>query len=1038
MNSVRPHNSSDEGTPVGSPRMMDVMPYGDGSDSPAADATQRKERIEFLEQKIAQNSYDSDAWQSLLTEVQNDGEVEKARDVFERMLKVFPTSAKTWINYAEFELKFQNLSQVEAIFQRCLRHVLSVDLWKHYLNYIRRVNTGPDARNVIQMAYEFVLNHVGLDRNAGPIWSDYLFFLKSGVASNTWEEQTKMDKMRRTFQRAVCIPLTNIEHIWRDYDQFENGLNKLTAKKFLGERSPAYMTARVALRELKFLTDGLNKHPFPRPVKWTEREIHQLELWKRYVAWEKTNPLHFDDKAQLTARVQWAYKQALMAMRFYPEIWYEAAMYFHETSEAAGGKVDEAVALLKNACEIMPTSYLVHFAYAELEESRKNTAEAREAYESLIKNLSEKIDEMNKKVDEDVQRMTTQLMEEHQQEHEAAGQANKKIRDAEEVNGEMRERERDEFKKRTKEIQEFEKNARKEVDKVVRGAGLAWIMFMQYVRRTEGTNQWRKVFGRARRSNGCPYEVYVAAALLEYHCTKDSSVAGKVFEIGYKSFSDEPRYVLHYLEYLIQLNDDSNTRALFERALIGMSPDKARPLWEMFSEYENKFGDLTAIMKVEKRRREVYPEDSAIERFAERYSFDRLKIIDEADLGASIRKNLNVPAASDFSTEFPPPPEVDLDRAAIPGRRPLLEPVHPDVYPRPDFGQWTAHKFNPEMLLRKPGPVPTGPGGPKPMNMDTPPMSGAVPMMGDGGMDQAGLGPGPGPAGMTNGPPLPAPFGAAGNRPHPPPSGPPVPPMGQRPQGLMSGALPPGMVVPGWTAGPHGLIPEAVAFFLSNLPPPNTFNGPSVKAEDILELIQQAQIPAGQGMVVPPPVPVPASAAGAAGGPPGGGMPSSGSGGPPPPPPPMPPVPPSGAGGQPPGGFGRDRDMMRDGPRDPRDPRQRPPGPPLPPPGGGPGGPPPPLAGVGGYKPRGGGRGGGMMDRGGPGGGRGGGGGPGGPGLKRKGREHEDDMHHHHGGPPGAGGGGPGYRGGPMPGVNRPPEYDPFRARQQKKAHMDS
>lgn len=37
-----------------------------------------------------------------------------------------------------------------------------------------------------------------------------------------------MDKLRQTYQRAVCIPLNNIEQIWRDYDMFENNLNRAT------------------------------------------------------------------------------------------------------------------------------------------------------------------------------------------------------------------------------------------------------------------------------------------------------------------------------------------------------------------------------------------------------------------------------------------------------------------------------------------------------------------------------------------------------------------------------------------------------------------------------------------------------------------------------------------------------------------------------------------------------------------------------------------------------------------------------------------
>jgi cleavage stimulation factor subunit 3 len=64
---------------------------------------------------------------------------------------------------------------------------LSVELWKYYLNYIRRINTGPDAQKIITQAYEFVLQHVGLDAESGPIWGDYLFFLKSGQVNEVFD-----------------------------------------------------------------------------------------------------------------------------------------------------------------------------------------------------------------------------------------------------------------------------------------------------------------------------------------------------------------------------------------------------------------------------------------------------------------------------------------------------------------------------------------------------------------------------------------------------------------------------------------------------------------------------------------------------------------------------------------------------------------------------------------------------------------------------------------------------------------------------------
>lgn len=48
------------------------------------------------------------------------------------------------------------------------------------------------------------------------------------------------------------------------------------AKKFLGEKSAAYMTARTALREMKALTDGINRNVVPRPPQWTDKEISQV------------------------------------------------------------------------------------------------------------------------------------------------------------------------------------------------------------------------------------------------------------------------------------------------------------------------------------------------------------------------------------------------------------------------------------------------------------------------------------------------------------------------------------------------------------------------------------------------------------------------------------------------------------------------------------------------------------------------------------------------------------------------------------------
>jgi cleavage stimulation factor subunit 3 len=89
------------------------------------------------------------------------------------------------LGYLELELKHANFTEVENIFTRCLKTVLSVDLWKFYLNYIRRINNTEDGkiesdtRTVIEKAYDYVLVNVGMDKDSGAIWSDYIFFLKN-------------------------------------------------------------------------------------------------------------------------------------------------------------------------------------------------------------------------------------------------------------------------------------------------------------------------------------------------------------------------------------------------------------------------------------------------------------------------------------------------------------------------------------------------------------------------------------------------------------------------------------------------------------------------------------------------------------------------------------------------------------------------------------------------------------------------------------------------------------------------------------------
>lgn len=103
------------------------------------------------------------------------------------------------------------------------------------------------------------------------------------------------------------------------------------------------------------------------------------------------------------------------------------------------------------------------------------------------------------------------------------------------------------------------------------------MQYMKFARRAEGIKSARAVFKRAREDNRSKYQIFVAAALMEYYCSKDKNIAFRIFELGLKKFSDNPDYVLCYIDYLSHLNEDNNTRVLFERVLSSgsLEPEKS-------------------------------------------------------------------------------------------------------------------------------------------------------------------------------------------------------------------------------------------------------------------------------------------------------------------------------------------------------------------------------------------------------------------------------------------------------------------------------
>ena len=125
---------------------------------------------------------------------------------------------------------------MESIFNRTLKDLPNLQLWCTYLDHVRRyfniaVDKSGEASQTNHAAYEAVLDAVGIDKDSGTLWQDYIQFIKSGpgvLGQQDWQGQQKMDLLRKAYQRAICIPTTVVDVIWKDYTSFEMGLNKVT------------------------------------------------------------------------------------------------------------------------------------------------------------------------------------------------------------------------------------------------------------------------------------------------------------------------------------------------------------------------------------------------------------------------------------------------------------------------------------------------------------------------------------------------------------------------------------------------------------------------------------------------------------------------------------------------------------------------------------------------------------------------------------------------------------------------------------------
>jgi len=531
--------------------------------------------------------------------------------------------------------------QMEQIFKKALISVPSVELFSIYVNYVRRrhsMQTGDtsQAYKNIHQTFEFALKSVGTDKDSGNLWQEYINFLRAGpgtVGGSGWQDSQKMDTLRDAYGKALSVPTSAIQSLWKEYDAFETGINKINGRKMMQERSPDYMTARTAYTQLQNITKRIDRTTRPRlpPALGYAGDLEyqqQVSLWRDWLQWEKNDPLELkEDKLDAyLERVIFTYKQALMALQFWPEMWYEAAEFC-----ILNGREEAGLGLLNQGFTANPESALLAFKLADhLETTTSNDSTNDPGAKIRMKTVREPYDKVLDAL-YDVQKKTEGRMQAEIQRLELSISNGQADASGDEVltasNVSEKKAAIDE------QINAVRKAASSHVEVLSNLISHIWVALMRATRRIQGKglpnekgpSGFRTIFNEARKRGQLTPEFYVETAHIEWNCYRDPT-GTRILERGVKLYPNDSLLPLEYIKHLIGKDDITNARAVFETTVNRFTSSndpalvaKSKDLFLFFHDYESKYGELSQIVRLESRMRELFPEDPALKQFSSRY-----------------------------------------------------------------------------------------------------------------------------------------------------------------------------------------------------------------------------------------------------------------------------------------------------------------------------------------------------------------------------------------------------------------------------------
>lgn len=353
---------------------------------------------------------DFTGWTYLLQYVDQESDVEAAREAYDAFLSHYPYCYGYWRKYADYEKRRGSKKKCLEVLERGLKAIpLSVDLWIHYLNHIK--STRSDDHLFIRQQYERAIEACGLEFRSDRLWESYIKWeAENGSALNVtniydrllatptlgytshfdnFQEHVMSEPVQGVVSRAELVRLRGevrdstgqqpqldlppgedepLDHVASEEEAQSIKERIIAARRKVHKTTGEQVAARWTFEE------GIKRPYFH--VKPLER--CQLKNWKSYLEWEKQ---HGSLKRSLVL-----HERCLIACALYEEFWMRLIKFLEERIETNPELIAVEREVLERACTVHHLDKPeLHLYWAHFEEAHGNTTKAAEILDRIEK-----------------------------------------------------------------------------------------------------------------------------------------------------------------------------------------------------------------------------------------------------------------------------------------------------------------------------------------------------------------------------------------------------------------------------------------------------------------------------------------------------------------------------------------------------------------------------------------------------------------------------------------------------------------------------